>query len=288
VPGVVLAAVPTPFTPDGELDTAVARRLMEFAAARADGLMIAGSTGEFPALSDAERLTLFDLALEVAGPDRMIAHIGAPSAFQAARLATAAWRAGARTLAAITPYYNAVTPDELRDYYLTIRAAVPDATLFGYFFPERCGRSVPASEFGALVDAAGLGGVKLSGSASGTLADCVAAAPTAAVYSGTDTDLAGVLRSGGAGVISARASAYPEIFTDLAAALATGDAAAVAECESRVADLAALGSSTGRVKEALRLRGFGDLRARMPVDWPSSEVRAGIEGFIARLTTPVS
>lgn len=285
--GVVLSSVPVPFTPDGELDAPVARRLMEFAAARTDGLMIAGSTGEFPALSDPERLTLFDLALEVAGPDRMIAHIGAASARQAARLASAAWRAGARNLAAVTPYYNSVTAAELRDYYLTIRAAVPDAALFAYVFPERTGRSVPASEFAALVDAAGLAGVKLSGSAHETLADCVAAAPGTAVYAGSDHDLAAVLRDGGAGVISARAAAYPEVFSGLAEALATGDSAAVKEREAFVADLVGLGASVGRVKAALRLRGFGDLRARMPLDWPSPEVSAQIAGLVDRLTTPV-
>lgn len=287
MPGVVLTSVPVPFTPDGELDTTVARRLMEFAAARTDGLMVAGSTGEFPALSDPERLTLFDLALAAAGPDRVIAHIGAPSAFQAARLAAAAWRAGARNIAAVTPYYNAVTPAELRDYYVTIRTAAPEAALYAYVFPERTGRSVSADEFGKLVETAGLAGVKLSGSAYETLPDCVAAAPGVAVYAGSDHDLAGVLRDGGAGVISARAAAYPEVFAGLAAALAAGDQAAVKEWEAFVTQLVTLGASVGRVKEALRLRGFGDLRARMPLDWPSPELSAQIAALVGRLSTPV-
>lgn len=288
MPGVVLSSVPVPFTPDGELDTAVTRRLMEFAASRTDGLMVAGSTGEFPALEDSERLTLFDLALSIAGQDRVIAHVGAPSARQAARLAAAAWRVGARHLAAVTPYYNAVTPAELREYYLSIRAAVPDASLYGYFFPERTGRVVPVDEFASLSAAAGLAGVKLSGSAYDSLAGCVAACPGSRVYAGSDHDLAAVLDNGGAGIISARAAAYPEVFAGLAAALAAGDEATAAGWQAFVSDLVAIGASVGRVKEALRLRGFGPIRARMPVGWPAAEESERIAALVSRLAaTPV-
>lgn len=288
MPGVVLTSIPVAFTPDGDLDTATTRRLMEFAASRTDGLLVAGSTGEFPALEDAERLTLFELALPIAGQDRVIAHIGAPSARQAARLAAAACRAGARQLAAITPYYNAVTHAELREYYLRVRDAAPDADLYGYFFPERTGRAVPATEFAELVAEAGLAGVKLSGSAYSELTACVAACPRAAVYAGSDQDLSAVLRNGGAGIISARAAAYPEVFAGLAAALAAGDEAAAAGWQSFITDLVGLGASVGRVKEALRLRGFGPMRARMPLDWPSREVSDRIAALVGRLPSPAS
>jgi 4-hydroxy-tetrahydrodipicolinate synthase len=284
MPGVVLTSVPVPFTSDGELDTSVARRLMEFAASRTDGLMVAGSTGEFPALTDSERLTLFELALSIAGADRVIAHVGAPSARQATRLAAAAQKAGARNTAAVTPYYNAVTPAELREYYRSIRDAVPDASLFAYIFPERTGRAVPVEEFAALTADAGLAGVKLSGSAYASLADCVKACPAAKVYAGSDQDLAGVLSAGGAGVISARAAAYPEAFAGLAAALAADDDVAVAGWQSFIAELVALGASIGRVKAALRLRGFGEMGARMPLDWPSDEVSARIAVLVGKLT----
>ena len=87
---VVLSAVPTPFATDGSLDLAGARRLFGFAADHVDGLFVAGTTGEFPALDDDERLSLVELALEVAGADRVIAHIGAPDSYRAARLARSA------------------------------------------------------------------------------------------------------------------------------------------------------------------------------------------------------
>ena len=99
---VVFSAVPTLFDASGELDPQANRALYEHIAGLVDGLFVAGTTGEFPSLEDAERLSLFELALAVAGPDRVIAHIGAPDARHSARLARAAVERGATRIAAIT------------------------------------------------------------------------------------------------------------------------------------------------------------------------------------------
>src|ERR1035438_204646 len=102
----VIAAVPTPFDPDGALDLASARRLFASVAGfDVEALMVAGTTGEFPALTIEERQQLFGVALDVAGPDRVMAHVGASSAYEAVALTNAACTAGATRLAAITPYY---------------------------------------------------------------------------------------------------------------------------------------------------------------------------------------
>ena len=281
--GVVVSAVPTPFTPDGEVDTTAARQLLKFIAENTDGMLVAGTTGEFPALDDSERLGLIETALEIAGPDRVIAQIGAPDARRAARLATDAVRRGANTIAAITPFYNPVSPGELVDYYTRVRDAAPSAGLYAYIFPERTGVHVPVDLFATVAEAVGLAGAKLSGSAARDVAACAAAAPRARVYSGDDSDLAGVLKAGGAGVISARSSAYPEVFMALAAAVTQGDDATAAAWQSFVSDIVATGASIGRVKEALRLRGFGQLGSRMPVGWPTGAVADQIGALVRRL-----
>jgi len=77
---VIFSAVPTLFSSDGEVDAGANRTLYKFVAGLLDGLLVAGTTGEFPALDDAERLGLIELALAEAGPDRVIAHVGAPDA----------------------------------------------------------------------------------------------------------------------------------------------------------------------------------------------------------------
>jgi 4-hydroxy-tetrahydrodipicolinate synthase len=162
---VVFSAVPTLFGPDGELDPGANRALYKLLAGQLDGLLVAGTTGEFPALDDAERLSLIELALAEAGPERVIAHIGAPDARHASRLAQAAVALGATRLAAITPYYLPVRPDELTNHYRAIRAAAPGPELYAYIFPERTSVSLPPDLFAVVADAAGLAGAKISGAA---------------------------------------------------------------------------------------------------------------------------
>ena len=275
VTDVVLAAVPTPFTADGSLDTDAARRLYRFAADGVDGLFVAGTTGEFPSLDDDERLALVEIGLEAAGPERVIAHIGAPDAHRAARLAAAAVGLGAVRIAAITPYYLAPLPGEVTAYFERIRLAAPSARLYSYIFPERTGLTVQPDQFAALAESVGLAGAKFSGSAARNVAACAAACPGLKIFSGDDSDLAATLRAGGAGIISARSSAFPEVFRALSAALAAGDADAAARHQADAAAIAGVCKSIGQIKEALRLRGFGPMHARMPVNAPRSDSDSG-------------
>lgn len=286
MPDVVLAAAPTPFTGDGELDSATARRLYTFIADAVDGLLVAGTTGEFPALDDSERLELIEIALEVAGPEHVIAHVGAADAYRAARLAASAVALGATRIAAITPYYLAPLPAEVADYYLRIREAAPDAGLYSYIFPERTAVTVSPDQFAELAETAGLAGAKMSGVAARNVAEYAAACPGLRIYSGVDTDLAATLRNGGAGIISARSAAYPEVFSALSAALAAGDAGteAAQRHQADVTTIASLGASIGMVKEALRLRGFSPMGARMPVSEPDDATAIRIAELVKTLT----
>jgi 4-hydroxy-tetrahydrodipicolinate synthase len=305
---VVFSAVPTLFRPDGELDLEANRALYRFLTGLVDGLFVAGTTGEFPALDDAERLSLIELALAEAGPDRVIAHIGAPDARHAIKLAKAAVTLGATRIAAITPFYLAARPDELTAHYGRIRDAAPDPEFYAYIFPERTALPVPPALFAQVAEAAGLAGAKVSGSAAAELAGYVAAAPGLRILSGDDSNPGATMRAGGAGVISARSSAYPEVYAALTAAYgadaageadaaggadtaggpggadAAGGAAGLAVLRQEALDrIVALGTSIGRIKHALHLRGFGTGVARMTVDPPDAETAAAIAAQVAAL-----
>jgi 4-hydroxy-tetrahydrodipicolinate synthase len=280
---VVYSAVPTLFSGDGELDVAANRALYAFIAGQLDGLFVAGTSGEFPALDDAERLSLFELALAEAGPERVFAHIGAPDARHAARLARLAVSLGATRIAAITPYYLPARPDELAAHYGRIKEAAPDAELYAYIFPERTAVPVPPPVFAQIAAAAGLAGAKISGSASAELAGYVAEAPALRLYSGNDTNPAAVMQAGAAGVISGRSGAYSDVYAALTAALAAGDADEAGRHQRMLDRIVAAGASIGRVKYALELRGLGTSTARMAVDPPAGEVAAAIAGVVAEL-----
>jgi len=286
---VVYAAVPTMFGMDGELDLDANRALYKLADGQLDGMLVAGTTGEFPALDDAERLTLIELALAQVGPDRVIAHIGAPDAWHTARLARAAVARGATRLAAITPYYLSARPEELIAHYRQIRDAVPSAELYGYIFPERTGLRVSPALFARLAEAADLAGVKASGSAAAELAGYVAAAPGRAIFSGDDANPGATMAAGGAGVISGRSSAYPEVYAAMRAASGSSassvslaaSASLVASAQGTLDQIVALGASIGRIKYALQVRGIGTGVARMTVDAPDPETAAAIAAQVA-------
>jgi 4-hydroxy-tetrahydrodipicolinate synthase len=275
---VIFAAVPTLFGPGGELDLDANRALHKFVAGWVDGLFVAGTTGEFPALEDAERLSLLELALAEAGSDRVIAHIGAPDARHAGRLAQAAVALGATRIAAITPYYLPARPDELIAHYRAIRDAASGPEFYAYIFPERTGLPVSPTLFARVAEAAGLAGAKISGSAAGELAGYVAAAPGLRFFSGHDANPAATMRAGGAGVISGRSSAYPEVYAALQHQSRAKGAKGAQETLDRIV---ALGASVGRLKHALRLRGFGSGAARMTVDPPGPETSAAIAALVA-------
>jgi 4-hydroxy-tetrahydrodipicolinate synthase len=274
---VVFSAVPTLFTSEGEVDHGANQALYKHIAGLLDGLFVAGTTGEFPALDDSERLSLIELALAEAGPDRVIAHVGAPDARHSARLASAASALGATRLAAITPYYLPVRPDELTAHFGQVRDAVPDAELYAYIFPERTGVHVPPPLLAAVASAAGLAGAKLSGSAAAELAGYVAAAPGLRMFSGDDSNPAATMRAGAAGLISGRSAAYPEVY----AALRAGDPDAAARHQLVLDRIVGLGASIGRLKCALQLRGLGGTTARMTVDPPDASLAAAIAAEVA-------
>jgi len=274
---VVYSAVPTLFGPDGELNPGGNRALYRLIAGLVDGMLVAGTTGEFPALEDAERLSLFELALAEAGPDRVIAHIGAPDTRHAIRLARAAVALGATRIAAITPYYLPARPDELAGHYRRIRDAVPDPDIYAYIFPERTGLAVPPPLFAEVAQAAGLAGAKISGSASADLASYVAAAPGLRIFSGNDANPWATMRAGGAGVISGRSAAYPEVYAALCKTAPESDPGV----QERLDRIVALGASIGRIKHALGVRGLAGTAARMTVDPPGPELAAAIAAEVS-------
>ena len=91
------------------------------------------------------------------------------------------------------------------------------------------------------------------------------------------------MRAGGAGLVSGRSAAYPEVYAALAAALAAGDVDAAARHQRTLDRIVALGASIGRLKYALQLRGLGGTTARMTVDPPDASLCAAIATEVAAL-----
>jgi 4-hydroxy-tetrahydrodipicolinate synthase len=280
----VMTAVPTPFTASGELDLTAAARLFRMVTATTGGMFVAGTTGEFPALDDSERLALFEAALEEAGPDHVIAQIGAPDARHARRLAAAAVAAGARRLAAITPYYLPASDGEITAYYREVAKAAAGTQLYAYIFPERTGVDVTPQQLASLAAECGLAGAKLSGSAGASLREYAAAVPAGfRLYTGRDDQVPLAAEVGVTGVVSGLSAAFPKLFARLADALADGRTAEAADGQASIERLFAAGRTIAHLKYALSLRGVTGPTVRMAAGTVSEESAAAVAALVAEL-----
>jgi 4-hydroxy-tetrahydrodipicolinate synthase len=136
--GEVLTAIVTPFRSDGSIDfhrfAALAHHLVEHGS---DGLVVAGTTGESPTLSDDERLELIRVAVGAVG-DRatVIAGTGTYSTAHSVHLTRQAHDHGAHGFLIVTPYYNKPPQRGIVEHFRAI-AAVSDRPIVVYNIPSR-------------------------------------------------------------------------------------------------------------------------------------------------------
>jgi 4-hydroxy-tetrahydrodipicolinate synthase len=141
--GEVLTAIATPFRSDGSVDfhrfAALAHYLVEHGS---DGLVVAGTTGESPTLSDDERLELIRVALGAVG-DRatVIAGTGTYSTAHSVHLTHKAHELGAHGFLVVTPYYNLPPQHGIVEHFKAI-AEASDRPIIVYNIPARVVRNI--------------------------------------------------------------------------------------------------------------------------------------------------
>lgn len=278
----VIAAITTPFTDDGALDQESLRANLHRFTDLLDGVFIAGTSGEFPALTAEEHLTVVRSAVEILGPERVIVHIGAASVRQALTLADHSLAQGARRFAAITPYYLATELSETARHYARLRTGLEGVALYAYLFPDTAGTDVAPAGASALLEA-GVDGFKLSGRAANRVADFCAVIPDdIPVWSGNDGEVPAVLAAGGRGVISGVAGVAPGPWSELQAACRNDDTAAIDDAQRRIQRLvAALGPSIAHLKQGLRALGVTGPACRMTMTAPDADARHDIASALA-------
>lgn len=265
----LLTAVPTPFGPDERLDTnGVATLFAAVREASPDGVFVAGTTGEFTALDDDERLVLARIALRVFGPERVFVHVGAAASRQAERLAVRSVEAGATRLAAVTPFYFPGPGDAVLRYFERVVAAAGNAEVWAYLFAARTTTRVPPE---ALADLQRVGvlGAKISGEDDDAVRAYVAAAPSGfRIISGNDASFPQLRQVGGLGVVSGVSSVFPRPFRDMRDALNAGDEDGVADAQARIdrAVRVVRSGSIAHLKAGLRLRGLPAGPVRISTD----------------------
>lgn len=278
----VICAVPVPFASDSRLDRAVFETAMRSISPLVDAVLVAGTTGEFPALDDDERLDLFRWSAEVCGAERVIAHLGHASSRQVVRLAEATAAIGIRRFALLSPYYLPTDSAGVVDFYAALTQAHPEAQVYAYLFPERTGLDIPPEVLAEVLALPGMAGVKLSGGAAARMREYLPVlARGQAVYSGDDSMLPAVLAMGGSGVVSGVSAAFPGSFHELGGVVGSEDPRADVLQSDVVRMVRAAGPTISRLKYAMALRYGGEWSSRMSLPAVSESVRAEIAEAIA-------
>jgi 4-hydroxy-tetrahydrodipicolinate synthase len=268
----IVSALPIPFNGDGAIEWDTFDTLLTRVAPHVHAALVAGTTGEFPALDDDERQEAFRRACLLLGAERVIAHIGHASLYQVVRLGRAAATLGITRMATLTPYYLPADDAAVIEFYRGVTSALPGIEHYVYLFPERTGIVVSPAAFHEIMALPGVRGAKLSGAATDLLVEYIAELqPGQELYSGDDSTLPTVLREGGTGVVSGVSAAYPETFGRLAAALdADANGADATSLQATVQLLVALtGPSIIRLKAAVS--------GNVPGGWDSRMSMAAID-----------
>ena len=139
-----ITALVTPFTERGDLDLEAMQRLVEHQLkAGIDGLVVLGTTGEAPALSDGERKALLGALREMVGDKAsLIAGTGTNNTARTIAHTAEAVEMGYGFALVVTPYYNKPTQDGLYLHYSLVCSEIPSAKVIIYNVPGRTGVSI--------------------------------------------------------------------------------------------------------------------------------------------------
>jgi 4-hydroxy-tetrahydrodipicolinate synthase len=139
--GQVVTAMVTPFHKDGSLNLDCAKRLARWLQDNGnDGLVIAGTTGEAPVLTDDERLSLFKAVVEVVTIP-VIAGTGTNDTAHSIHLTKEATKLGVAGILAVTPYYNRPSQAGI-DAHMRAVCAATTLPVVIYDIPVRTGRKI--------------------------------------------------------------------------------------------------------------------------------------------------
>lgn len=217
-----VVAMVTPMLPDGELDLVSTQALVERLVGHCDGLVVCGTTGEAPTLSDDEVASVVRTAARAAGGRApVIAGVGTNDTRHAVRLAEAARDAGADALLVLAPYYSRPTQRGIVAHCEAVLGAV-DLPIMLYDNPGRTGVEIAPQSVAELARHRNVVAIKDS---RGDLdhAMTLSAETGVSTYCGIDDLNLPFLAIGAAGLVSVVANVRPETTARMIDAVDAGD-----------------------------------------------------------------
>ena len=271
----VCTAMVTPFL-DGKINYPMMEQLLKRQIeAGIQAVVIAGTTGESPTLSDQEKIMLFRRCKEYVGDQCMIiAGTGSNDTAHSVELSIAAEEVGADALLVVSPYYNKATPDGIVLHYLSVCHSV-SLPVIVYNVPGRTGLDIPVSVYKRLARIQNIAGVKEASSDITKIARIRnACGPDFSIWSGNDDQIAPVMALGGLGIISVLSNVKPVETKILCDAALNGDFDTASDLQCKLLPLIdALFCEVNPipVKAAMKELGYDCGDCRLPLSKMSSE-----------------
>jgi len=285
----VLTAMATPFDESGAVDEVATLRLANHLLENGShGLVISGSTGEAPTLTDEEALVLLRAVRDEVGDDvLLVCGTGTNYTDHSVELTRGAVEAGADAALIVTPYYNKPNPAGILAHFEKIAAAVPGFPLIAYNIPSRVVVNVPPKQLAEIAKIDNVVAVKQANN------DDLEPIEGMDVLAGNDEIFLRTLEIGGAGGILVSSHLVGPRMREIWDAMQTGEAERAREIDASLRDVyAAMGVTTNPipVKAALAMLGLIPTDTmRLPLVPADAEQRAVVRSALEGVgLTPVS
>jgi 4-hydroxy-tetrahydrodipicolinate synthase len=283
--GSVLTAIVTPFADDESVDfdcfQRLARHLVENGS---DGIVVAGTTGESPNLTDEERLDLIRAAIEAVGDDAtVVAGTGTYSTAHSIHLSERATDLGADALLVVTPYYNKPPQRGIVAHFEAI-ARSSDKPIVVYNIPARVVINIEPETISRLAEIETVRAVK---QANDDLAQAQHIVDTGLeLYAGDDNLIQPFLELGGVGGVCVHTHVVGPQVAEQVKAMREGEVERARAIDSELQpayDLLKAAPNPIAIKAALNLLGHAVGGHRLPLVPPTDGEVAEVRGCLERL-----
>jgi 4-hydroxy-tetrahydrodipicolinate synthase len=272
----VLTAMATPFDANGRVDHGAARRLAAYLLEHGShGLVIAGSTGECPTLTDGEEIELLQaVRAEVGDEIVIVCGTGTNDTRHSCELTKMAADAGADASLVVVPYYNKPNEAGIRAHFETVAAAVPELPMVMYNIPARVVINASPELLGELGQVDNIVAVKQAND------DELGPIEGLTVLAGNDNVLLRVLEFGGGGGICVASHLVGDRMREMWDAAQAGDIERARKIDAEITPVYEATSVTTNpipLKAALAMLGLCEDRLRLPLVSADEEQRAAIK-----------
>jgi 4-hydroxy-tetrahydrodipicolinate synthase len=278
----ILTAMATPFDETGAVDSDGARRLATHLLEHgSNGLVLAGSTGECPTLTDGETIDLLRAVRAEVGDDvTLVVGTGTNDTRHSCELTKMAADGGADASLVVVPYYNKPNPAGIRAHFETVAAAVPDQPMVMYNIPARVIVNADTTLLGELAAVDNIVAVKQAND------DQLEPIDGLDILAGNDNTFLRVLEFGGAGVIGVATHVVGDQMRAMWDAAQEDNLERAREIDAELTPVfEGLSVTTNPIplKAALEMLGLASDRLRLPLVSADPDqraaVRSALEGF---------